>query len=97
MGATRKRTRSSSDSMPDPNSLGWASVRKCPPRGAPGIDASYHATVNGPRRVRILMWLPWLVVAALLYVVGGAAYVVAPFLFVFLVFYLVRRKVRRSR
>src|SRR2546430_8991576 len=26
MGATRKRTRSSSDSMPDPTSLGWPSV-----------------------------------------------------------------------
>src|SRR6266511_5564558 len=26
MGATRKRTRSSSDSMPDPTSLGWATV-----------------------------------------------------------------------
>src|SRR5438128_2193594 len=29
MGATRKRTRSSSDSMPDPTSLGWASAREC--------------------------------------------------------------------
>src|SRR5438105_3732814 len=33
MGATRKRTRSSSDSMPDLTSLGWASVRECPPMG----------------------------------------------------------------
>src|SRR5438046_1196794 len=30
MGATRKRTRSSSDLMPDPTSLGWASVQECP-------------------------------------------------------------------
>src|SRR5947199_4389613 len=38
MGATRKRTRSSSDSMPDPTSLGWASVRECPPRAYIGSN-----------------------------------------------------------
>jgi hypothetical protein len=43
------------------------------------------------------MWLPWIVVAVFAYRAGGAALLVLPFLFTFLVLYLVRRRVLRQR
>src|SRR6266487_2467107 len=67
MGATRKRTRSSSDSMPDPTSLGWASVRECPSKDF----RNYGEVVRdwssleewwqevGEAELRLILWAAW--------------------------------------
>lgn len=43
------------------------------------------------------MWLPWLVVGAVFYFVGGLAYMVGVFLVGFVALYLLRRSVSRRR
>jgi uncharacterized membrane protein len=57
----------------------------------------HSSDMTTPRAVRVLMWVPWLVVAVALYFIGGAWFVVVPFVTTFVMLYLVRRRIRRER